>query len=547
MTPFRSFIMPFKSLAGFEKDQQVDMIIGNLPPLQSIGPSIGRSSISKNPGAIMPLWRRKRQVGSSYSDSNDGYSESDDDDGDQNSSDGLINNDHRTNGANNNYNDGDNDDNHKRKEEPFWVTFVKVGACLFVLVSVAMSAILYQTRVVGPQRQKRIKAEHRMKKLRNETYAKQIVLQNEEGLDSLPYLELEEDRLSNDVFGVAQKYFSADSTSSNSTKTALAESSFPLFLRTAQTLQRDFADRYGGIRSARYLLQKSLYVEEDSGWTERLQRTRNTTIDNGQTGTFHVLVLGEGSVAGYGNYKQQAFSNVLEWTMTKAFSELGMELRVTNAALEHVAMFPHLWCLHEFVNPDDHDDNDNDNEKKQNQNMDSNGTNERVGVDMVYADFGILSAADFEMLVRSLITLRRSGQGGKAPLMVFWDSRQNEERLEVVRHYVEMGLLDNALFLHWKEAVKPYLKVKPSKRPQSFREWNKYGNTRNKDIALWTGAQHELTAGLLSMFLLRHLQLVVANELGLYSIPHKDVSASAEHVETTNSLPYPIIAKASQL
>ena len=417
------------------------------------------------------------------------------------------------------------------REEPFLLTFLKVGSTLAVLLGVAYFSFLYKRFVLttpsSPQ-------DERVRIIQKAPIPRNISMEEENGLDRLPDLTLQKNRLVEwDVFAVGQRYFSPNASKS---KQQQQQQSSP-FVKTAQNLQDDFTHRYGGIRSSRYLLQQSLQSsdETEAAWTRRLHDKQQTATGNKE---WHIVTLGQGRVAGYGNYHQQAFPFVLDWTLQKAFAQLGMHLTVTNAALEHLAVFPHLWCLDEFL-------------PKQNK--------KTMPIDVLYVDFGVLSSTGLELLVRFVIGFQQQQQQQEPPLLVLWESRQNPKRLEVLQHYVELGLMVEPVLVDWTDAVSPFLQVKPSKRPMGFAQWNDFGNARHKkshDKSLWTIAQHELTAGLLSMHTLKHLQLLVAHDMGAYTVPESPTTTTLSiphnhnkptRKDETTVLPYPVLAKASEL
>ena len=319
-----------------------------------------------------------------------------------------------------------------------------------------------------------------------------VVMEEEEGLDKLPAMELNPEISKHDAFGVAQQYLKNYTSS---------------FMKQAQQLQAEYAELYGGIRPSRHLLENTLQEFGGDAWIRLLERKRNDVL--------HIVVLGQATAAGYGNVHTQAFSFHLEEIVKKVMSLFKIDLRVTNVALEHVATFPYLWCIPEFVETTRHED--------------------ASTIDVVYVDLGpSMTAPDLELVVRQVL-----GLGTPAPLLILRDSKQDTDRIELLQYYIDGGVLQSPILMEWKDAVEPFLQVKPSLRPPGFSEWTQPGaaDSPHKGLSYWTAAQHKMVAWVLAMFFLKQLELLVATEEGF----------SPLEAAPQGELHSPILAKASVL
>ena len=388
----------------------------------------------------------------------------------------------------------ESDDNSKERKkggEPFYMLVYKV--CL-VLTGVVIACFLLVVSMSRPSTSKTLNL-YKAKMLELNVQPKPdhviVVMTEEEGLDQLPSIELDPLVAAHDAFGVVQQY--------------LKNHSSP-FMHQAQILQDKFADLFGGIRPCRHLLENTLYEFGGDSWARLLQRKRK--------GVLHMVILGEATAAGYGNLHNQAFSFVLQEILKNVMTTVKVDFQVTNAALEHVSTFPYLWCAQEFAKVGQ-----------------SNGG---LPIDLVYLDLGpSMSAANLELIVRQVL-----GMQSPAPLLILRDSKDSPDRLDLLQHYIDAGLLQAPVLLEWKDAVDPFFEVKPSRRPPGFTGWTEWGAVESPHKrAYWTAAQHRMVGWVLAMFLLKHLELMVAAEAGLYDLGN----------EQGNVLHAPILARASDL
>lgn len=318
-----------------------------------------------------------------------------------------------------------------------------------------------------------------------------VVMTEEEGLDQLPPMELDPHVAIHDAFGVAQQYLKNHTSS---------------FMKLANQMQEDYAGLYGGIRPSRHMLENTLHEFGGDAWVRLLQRKRNSIL--------RMAIVGDATAAGYGNYHNQAFSFNLQETMEKVMSSFKIDFQVTNVALEHVPTFPYLWCIPEFVQ------------------MGKSGG--ETSIDVVYVDLGpSLSASDLELIVRQIL-----GLSTPAPLLILRDKKDDDGRMELLQHYLDGGNLRAPVLMDWEDAVEPFLRVKPSRRPVGFADWMLWGAAElPHKRSYWTPAQHKMVAWVLAMFFLKQLELLVAAEAGLYQL----------EVEQEGEIHSPILAKASAL
>jgi hypothetical protein len=379
-------------------------------------------------------------------------------------------------------------DSKTRPDEPFYITIFRVCGVLTVLLIIGSALVIFGSKpsISSNFRERQIQDSATPKKPEHVD----VVMVEEEGLDELPPIELDPEIAKKDAFGVAQHYL----------KTYTSH-----FMHEAQQMQSDFASTYGGIRPSRHLLENTLKEFGGDAWVRLLQRKRK--------GSLHMVVLGDATAAGYGNYHQQAFSFGLESVLKNAMKVFDISFSVSNLAVEHATHFPYLWCI-------------SDNAALQH------------AVDIVYVDLGEITAPELELVLRQVLQL-----GTPAPLLILRDTKQDVDRIELLEHYIEGGILQSPVLMEWKNAaVGPFLKVKPSRRPPGFLEWDQRGASDSPHVGAngvpyWTAVQHTMVGRVLAMFLLKQLELMVAHEEGLYELEE----------EPQVHIPSPIMVEASSL
>ena len=286
------------------------------------------------------------------------------------------------------------------REEPFWRLFAKVGVVLLVLSLSLYSVCLWiQQTFRDPNYNNNMVPNNRMhiKKLQNTP-----ILDPEEGLAD--YLPNNFDTLNPnnvvDAFSIASDY-----KKERLTKQELR------FLKVAEQLRMEFASRYGGEESARAVLQRGLVVltpdetiiNEDSSASSPIspppyalaQRFRNARKQRKQ---FSMAVTGSSSAAGYGNYANSAYGNIVQQVLKDAFSTLNIEWNVYQLAREHAGVFPLSWCSLQDVGP----------------------------ADVVAYDFPQTTSESLEALLRSLI----SSGGSVAPIVMVKDPWRHRALLQ---------------------------------------------------------------------------------------------------------------------
>jgi hypothetical protein len=315
----------------------------------------------------------------------------------------------------------------------------------------------------------------------------------EEGLDELPPIELDPDIAKDDAFGIAQHYLK------NYTSR---------FMKEAQKLQADYARLYGGIRSARHLLQNTLHEFGGDSWVRLLQGKRDKLL--------HMVVIGHGTAAGYQNRHDQSFSFILQRILQPIMSLFQIQFVLSNIALGNVASFPYLWCIQEHIS----------------------GLNTQNGtlIDVVFLDLDqSTSVTDTEIILRQVI-----GLSTPPPLLVIRGTKGDADLLDLLQHYIDGNSLKSPVLMDWKDAVVPFLMVKPSKRPLGFHNWSEgISLDSTKAMGYWTPNQHNLVAWTLSIFLLKHMELLVACNAGYYQLNAEEKEQIKFHD--------PILARASAL
>lgn len=388
--------------------------------------------------------------------------------------------------------DSESDSKHRADDhEPFVITVYKV--CRGLTVLVIFGSLFF---VSFARRSSSIPITLREAKMlemaaQEKPAHVEVVMEEDEGLDELPPMELNPDIAKHDAFGVAQQYLKNYTSS---------------FMKQAQQLQADYSVLYGGIRPARHLLENTLHEFGGDAWVRLLQRKQNDVL--------HMVIIGQATAAGYGNLHRQAFSFHLHEIVEKVMSLFKIDFRVTNVAMEHTATFPYLWCIPEIVA--------------------SSESTEEVTVDVVYLDLGLsMTALDLELILRQML-----GLADPAPLLILRDSKDDADRIELLQHYVDGGVLQSPVLMEWKDAVEPFLQVKSTRRPPGFLNWTQWGVSDSpRKKMYWTVSQHKMVAWVLAMFFLKQLELLVATEAGFYQLED----------EQEGELHSPILVKASSL
>jgi hypothetical protein len=408
----------------------------------------------------------------------------------------------------------------------------------------------------------------------------------------------------NDAFGIAQKYRLDDvlqkfninnnshtrSNNNNNNNNNKNEdyNDFHSFLIESASLRRQFQQRYG--RHARSLLGHGLSSildmdnSDDGGnnntddYGRRLLLTTLTQIladkkrrrrkhqqdrrehpehrdvdRRGDDYEFRILVVGNAAAAGYGNYHSQAYSFLLQRLLQPSFQTLlGLNLVVTNLAMDGVAEFPLSWCL-------------------TSKNYYSS-QHYSLLPDVIVWDFPRTSSTSVQRLeafIRhwSLVSTAANDNNttAAAPLLIFreqWkdeyssgkkkkttknkgvDQGEKEEQedpqyLTLLKYYRRASVLSDAtLLVHEAQATRPFFEQRgggaaaTTALPRGLIDWHKFGGPAGSSSldhihAHLTLQQHELVAWLIGMHFLAALELLAAQSLNFINNINNATSATS--------------------
>jgi hypothetical protein len=376
--------------------------------------------------------------------------------------------------------DCDGDETKEHNKEPFFVLVLKVGATLSVLCVLAYAMLLLRPQQDKPNfREVRLKPIHAAPP------------QEEQGLDELPPIPLTGQSFK-DAFDTANEYLAS---LEQQNETSADFGSLHTFTWKARELRAAFAENYGGELPARSLLHKSIRTltpkasarnQTFTPWAQLFHRAQ-------EKNTLTIAFIGQSTTAGYGNHHVESFPMIMEGVLKPLLKLLDIELIVRNHAMEHIGPFPYSWCLTEYI-----------------------GT----GVDIIGWDFGPTTPQDLEIWIRTVMALH------DRPMLLFRDSFAAGGRHKIIQEYVDTDILWEPTIFDWESAVKPFLQVKPSKRPLGFADWDVFGGPPGiqalpgtKDPQNWTTKQHALAGNVLAMWLLGHAEFMIASQLGTYDMP----------------------------
>jgi hypothetical protein len=271
-------------------------------------------------------------------------------------------------------------------EEPFHVTFFKVGSTILALSAVAYFVFVMRFASTYyddvPYREHLVVKHVDIQKAKNEDDGKGTTLPQFSLGNASAY----------DAFAIADVYLSH--INDEAPKQVLQ------FLDAAKKLRKNFAERYGGQVSARALLERSLVVvkkdsSQHSAMAQRIQSAINTT------GVFHMAFGGNSAIAGCGNFFHQSFPFVIEGLLSEPLELLGLTLKVRNGGMGDITAFPYTWCRSNFL-----------------------GDN----LDVASMDFGPLPARQMEIIIRNMV-----GSEQESPILVFRDSTHSQEQQSLLR------------------------------------------------------------------------------------------------------------------
>jgi hypothetical protein len=406
----------------------------------------------------------------------------------------------------------------------------------------------------------------------------------------------------NDAFGIAQKYRLDDvlqkfninnnshtrSNNNNNKKKNEDYNDFHSFLIESASLRRQFQQRYG--RHARSLLGHGLSSildmdnSDDGGnnntddYGRRLLLTTLTQIladkkrrrrkhqqdrrehpehrdvdRRGDDYEFRILVVGNAAAAGYGNYHSQAYSFLLQRLLQPSFQTLlGLNLVVTNLAMDGVAEFPLSWCL-------------------TSKNYYSS-QHYSLLPDVIVWDFPRTSSTSVQRLeafIRhwSLVSAAANDNNttAAAPLLIFreqWkdeyssgkkkkttknkgvyqgekEEQEDPQYLTLLKYYRRASVLSDAtLLVHEAHATRPFFEQRggaaaaATALPRGLIDWHKFGGPAGSSSldhihAHLSLQQHELVAWLIGMHFLAPLELLAAQSLNFINNINNATSATS--------------------
>ena len=324
-----------------------------------------------------------------------------------------------------------------------------------------------------------------------------------------------------DAFSIAESYRSSsvdrDQDSTNNS-----------FWVAATGLLNDFSEAYGGDNSARALLQRATTVfgrhqgdehaespESYPSYLEsvtcRIQNAKN------ERRPFRFAFGGYSVTAGRGNYFSQSFPFVMEKLLHTVFSLAGVQLQVRNAAIGGCPSFPYGWCMPNFWGNE--------------------------SLDVVSWDYSMNEAGGDPSGLEAY--LRHALQLPSQPMLIVKDTHTATERRELLREYVDLGILRDPLVVHTDPAARPFLDRREEHRPEGFREWRKFGSPPGAPGQVLhhpAVKEHIFIASILAMHFLAALELFVLVESGV-QLQLKCPFVFKDDIRRTD-LPQPILPEA---
>ena len=284
--------------------------------------------------------------------------------------------------------------------------------------------------------------------------------------------------------------------------------------RISLSLRAQFQRIYGGENAAKYLLQAGLttFPDDDAAPAEDLPSDLKHTAcrlvrAREKQRPFRFAFGGYSVTAGRGNYFHQSYPLVMETQLHTAFSVMGLELQVRNAAIGGCPSFPYGWCTDNFWHHE---------------------------ADVVSWDYSMNEAGGdplgLEAYIRQILATRR-------PLLIVKDTDMAVARRDLLRAYREQ--LPDALVIHTDPAVKPFLER--ADRPEGFQDWRKFGSPVGAPgQALHHPAvkEHELIAWLLTMHFLNALHVMAEDDASHGSL------LKCTALPVLDSLPPPVLEEA---
>mmetsp|Transcript_20574 Transcript_20574/g.30186 ORF Transcript_20574/g.30186 Transcript_20574/m.30186 type:complete len:838 (+) Transcript_20574:124-2637(+) len=352
-------------------------------------------------------------------------------------------------------------------------------------------------------------------KLKDEASKEEAVFEH------LPKVTPLDQKANTDAYGLASTHPCPSSASIESD----LPSWFLNFCGSAQSARNEFASRYGGEEQARAMLLRgsttfstpppppSSSNANDAPIGTVPSDVRHTAnrilnaIENPQKQkTFRMAFGGYSVTVGRGNYFHQSFPFVVERLLQPLFTELGLHLRVRNAAIGGIPAFPYGWCLPNFFG--------------------------REGVDVISWDYsmneGNQDVGGLEAYVRHAVAGLSGGVDDAmgAPMLIVKDTHKARNRREMLQRYVNEGTLKDPIVIHTDPAVDPFLNILQDKQkqqqdetkllPLGFQQWRKFGGPpgapgqAKHHPAL---KEHELIAWMIAMHMLAAMEVAAVDML----------------------------------
>ena len=288
-----------------------------------------------------------------------------------------------------------------------------------------------------------------------------------------------------------------------------------------QNIRSEFEDRYGGKVLAEGILQRGLIHPENrkirlpvSDQTEislDLARTAERMLQALEEERPFVMAFGGYSVTvGRGNHFHQSYPFVMERVIKPFMKDrLGLDLIVRNSAIGGTPSFPYGWCMDNLLGSD---------------------------ADVVSWEFGLNegnSADGMESYLRHAMAMPRS------PKFLLMDTlkRGNSPRLDVLKHYTQVGAMIDSLFVDYENSIKPLVQGNEVKSEYStfpgLNAWDQWGGADKcpgKNSWHLKLQSHELIGWILSMHFIDALEIVID--------VMNDESARA-HIHTLSKEPIP--------
>eukprot|EP00554_Chaetoceros_debilis_P016045 CAMPEP_0194111544 /NCGR_PEP_ID=MMETSP0150-20130528/10529_1 /TAXON_ID=122233 /ORGANISM="Chaetoceros debilis, Strain MM31A-1" /LENGTH=743 /DNA_ID=CAMNT_0038801019 /DNA_START=42 /DNA_END=2273 /DNA_ORIENTATION=+ len=408
--------------------------------------------------------------------------------------------------------------NDGRNEEPFFITNLKVGGALTVLL--LFLYIVYVHLISGgglgvpTTESEGVWNQYVTTDDGTGTGEDGEIFGEEEKVNVFPTFTLK-DKSKYDSWGIAELFQDDADSSTSSTSTTFMwdkHKDKKAFLKAASELREEFARDYGGENAAREILAQGLSTFEPknksnpTGIPEGIRCTAKRIVDamqnknknkkqknKSQKPALKISFAGSGAVSGRGNSFDMSFPSILAGMLIEPFETLGIELEVRNAAVADIATFPYGFCLDNFLGSD---------------------------ADVVSFDPEMVSRGDttsaFEAYIRHAITMTH------APMVLVRETTFSETRRNLIQQYVDEGAMFDPLIFNVEAARILFKELEDSIVPLGFQDWEEFSGpsgSPGKTRVNISQKQHELMGRMLSMHFLAAAELAVAHMMKVKSLP----------------------------